>query len=432
MFLTGEPGAGKTHTVNQYIRYLRSHNIQPAITASTGIAATHIGGSTIHAWAGIGIAESLSTDDIHRIANRETVIKRIKHTPILIIDEVSMLPPYVLAHVNAVCQTVKESPQPFGGMQVVFVGDFFQLPPITQEEKTIFAFESSTWEQASPVVCYLSEQHRQEDKPFLNFLTQLRNGTINPAHNIIIERLLNTPPPPEDIPHLYTHNANVDRFNNKKLAELDGQTHLYTMHTKGAKKRIETLVKGCLSPEKLYLKIGAVVMFTKNATNNEYVNGTTGTVVDWDIKTKLPIVQTRQGKNITVYPAEWTMEDKGKIRAILKQLPLRLAWAITVHKSQGMSMDSAVMDLSKVFEFGQGYVALSRIRSLDGLHVIGVNKQTFEIHPDVLEQNKLFLKQSKKNEQLNIAKSDHHTFIFTCGGNIKTLTKKKKSKKKTG
>lgn len=419
VFLTGQPGSGKTYTINKYITYLRKHKIEPAITASTGIAATHIGGSTIHSWAGIGISPTLSTNEIHKIANRETVIKRIKNTHVLIIDEVSMLPPYVLAHTNAVCQTVKESSEPFGGMQVIFVGDFFQLPPISHKESQKFAFESHTWSDVDPKVCYLSEQHRHTDKPLTDFLKKIRNGTINPSQNAIIKKLLPSKPP-ENIPHLYTHNRNVDSYNAKKLSQLPGITHTYTMQTKGAKKRIETLTKGCLSPEKLHLKIGAIVMFTKNAQNNDFVNGTTGTVIDWDLKTKLPIVQTADKTTITVVPSEWTMEEKGKVKAVIKQLPLRLAWAITVHKSQGMSLDKAVMDLSNVFEFGQGYVALSRIRSLKGLHLTGINAQAFQIHPTIIEQDDAFLTQSQKTEKLKISKGDHHTFIFRCKGAIKT------------
>ena len=130
VFLTGEPGSGKTYTINQYVSYLHSHSIEPAITASTGIAATHIGGMTIHSWSGIGIRSRLSTSDLKSIATNQYVKKRIGKAKILIIDEISMLPPQTLQMVEAICREVKDSPEPFGGMQVVLVGDFFQLPPV--------------------------------------------------------------------------------------------------------------------------------------------------------------------------------------------------------------------------------------------------------------------------------------------------------------
>lgn len=439
VFLTGEPGAGKTHTINTYIHWLRSHKIQTAITASTGIAATHIGGMTIHSWSGVGINSQLSTNDIHKISNRDTVKKRIEKTHVLIIDEVSMLAPEILTNVNAICQTIKESSEPFGGMQVVFVGDFFQLPPIFRNERESyrFAFESLAWKHSAPITCYITEQFRQDDTHLTKILKAIRTNTITTEHKQLVKsRQTDTLNLPNDIPHLYTHNANVDAYNNQKLTQLPSNANSYTMHTKGAKRRVESLIRGCLSPEKLTLKIGATVMFTKNDQKRQYANGTIGTVTDFDIKNHLPIVTTRNNESITVYPSEWNMEERGKIRATIAQLPLRLAWAVTIHKSQGMTMDAAAMDLSKVFERGQGYVALSRLRSLAGLHLIGCNDETFRIHDDVLEQDEFFRAQSKdaaKLCQTNPAelKATHNDFIFKSGGSINTIEPNFKPLKKT-
>src|SRR5687768_4164635 len=133
VFLTGEPGSGKTHTIRQYIAYLKEAGVDMAVTASTGIAATHIGGFTIHSWSGIGIKKTLSPYDVDRLATNERLVKRIARTRVLIIDEVSMLDAGVLESVNTVCQAIKQSEEPFGGMQVVLVGDFFQLPPVSRE-----------------------------------------------------------------------------------------------------------------------------------------------------------------------------------------------------------------------------------------------------------------------------------------------------------
>ncbi len=204
VFLTGEPGAGKSHTINTYTRWLREHGIEPAITASTGIAATHIGGLTIHSWSGIGIKRSLSAYDLDRIAATEHVVKRMRRTKILIIDEVSMLSPDTLNMVDAVCREVYGNSRPFGGLQIIFVGDFFQLPPIVKREeaRTIdpqdfqadlvfdesaaahprFAYDASAWARANPIVCYLTEQHRQDDPAFLSVLSAIRRNAFNDTH----------------------------------------------------------------------------------------------------------------------------------------------------------------------------------------------------------------------------------------------------------
>ena len=161
---------------------------------------------------------------------------------------------------------------------------------------------------------------------------------------------------------------------------------------------VASLMKGCLSPEKLVLKKGASVMFTKNNQKEGYVNGTLGTVVDFASFTDYPIVKTRNGLRVTVEPMDWTLEENGKIKASITQLPLRLAWAMTVHKSQGMSLDAAVMDLSQVFEYGQGYVALSRVRRLSGLYLLGINAQALQVHPEILKQDGKFRTNSLEAE----------------------------------
>lgn len=438
VFLTGEPGAGKTHTINEYVRWLKSHAIEPAITASTGIAATHIGGMTIHSWTGMGIQDHLSTHDIHTIANRENIKKRISKARVLIIDEVSMLSPHVLYQADCICKTVKENAQPFGGMQVIFVGDFFQLPPIssdTHKQTARFAYDSIAWEQAHPVICYLDEQHRQDDAAFLRILSAIRAQSFDHSHLAMINARHTQPyDAPENIPQIYTHNMDVDRYNEQKLAQLHEQTYTFTMSTNGSKKIVETLMRGCLSPEKLRLKKNATVMFTKNDLKGAYVNGTLGTVMHFDEHTKLPIIKTRGGAMIAVEPADWTIEEDGRVRARISQLPLRLAWAITVHKSQGMSMDSAVMDLSRVFEYGQGYVALSRVRRLSGLYLLGCNTQAFQIHPDVLARDREFKTHSQQSALTygsmheSALKKTHEDFIRACGGTLHTSEFKKSSK----
>ena len=224
VFLTGEPGAGKTHTLNAYIEYLKNHNIDVAVTASTGIAATHINGMTIHAWSGIGIKDYLTPQDLDQITQRERVVKRITKAKVLVIDEISMLDGGVLSMVEQVTRIVKGTPMPFGGMQVVLVGDFFQLPPIAKRgEVAQFGFQSSVWQGVSPLVCYISEQHRQEDVTLLSLLSGLRSGVIDDSYYELLESCKETSFTEGIEPtKLYTHNADVDRINTERLQNLRG------------------------------------------------------------------------------------------------------------------------------------------------------------------------------------------------------------------
>jgi len=456
VFLTGEPGAGKTHTINEYVRYLREHEMDVAITASTGIAATHIGGMTIHSWSGIGIRRFLDPYTLDTIASNEYVSKRVRRAKILIIDEISMLSPETLEMVNAVCREVKGVDEPFGGLQVVFVGDFFQLPPVQSsvrepvpenlysdidpEPRAQFAYDSAAWKSATPVVCYLTEQHRQDDGELLSVLSAIRRNEFEQEHfECISLRTVTTENAPADVPRLFSHNADVDKINTSRLASISSEERFYIMNGTGNPKLIEILKKGCLSPETLILKTGAEVMFTKNNQKEGFSNGTLGTVISFQEQTRYPVVRTKEGKSIVVEPTDWSVEENGKIKAQISQLPLRLAWAITVHKSQGMSMDAAVMDLSSVFEYGQGYVALSRVRRLSGLHILGVNVRAFQVHPAVLERDEAFRLASEEAaaafEALskNELEKMHVNFIRVSGGTLlaQPVVEKKIAKKKT-
>lgn len=454
VFLTGEPGAGKSHTINQYVAYLKERNVEPAITASTGIAATHIHGMTIHAWSGIGIATRLSEEDLDRIATKEHVVKRIRKAKVLIIDEVSMLSADTLDMVDAVCREVKQSSDSFGGLQVVLVGDFFQLPPVVRqnytdaqdsfysdEPQSIFSFTSGAWARAKPIICYLTEQHRQDDAQFLAVLSAIRTNEVTPSHRAHLDaRLVTRDELPKGVTKLYSHNADVDRINAEELRKLSTPSRLYQMSANGKDTVVENLKRGCLSPETLELKVGASVMFTKNSIVGGFVNGTLGTVHGFDEGTHYPIVETLSGRLITVEPLEWMIEDNGRPLASITQVPLRLAWAMTVHKSQGMSMDAAIMDLSQAFEYGQGYVALSRVRRLSGLHLLGANKRAFEVHPEILEKDSEFREVSDdavvsfRLLPLKELTALHNNFIKAIGGKeIKVLkTKKEKEERVVG
>jgi ATP-dependent exoDNAse (exonuclease V) alpha subunit len=441
VFLTGEPGSGKTHTLSAYIRWLTERGIEPSVTASTGVAATHVGGMTIHSWAGIGILDELGPQDLDRILSKEHVVKRIQKTKVLILDEISMLSGGTLSMVDEIMRMARHDSRAFGGVQIVFCGDFFQLPPITRGGRTTeFAFSSSAWRNAMPLTCYLTEQHRQEDDVFLDVLSSIRNGSFDHTHASTLlsrshdgEEEIQT-----DIPRLFTHNLDVDSINDKQLATLSSTPHHFVMEETGSTVLTDGLKRGCLSPSKLTLKKGAIVMCTKNNAAAGYVNGTLGVVIDFAKPSGEPIIETRDGREMVIARSEWVIEENGKIKAKIAQIPLRLAWAITIHKSQGMSMDAAAIDLSKTFEYGQGYVALSRVRSLAGLTLLGWSESATALHPEILQMDERFREESDAaieafetlREEGDLAIMQKN-FIHASGGSLDVKEPGIKEKKKS-
>ena len=425
VFLTGEPGAGKTFVINQYIAWLEAAGLSVAVTASTGIAATHIGGMTIHSWSGIGIRDTLTQYDLDKISTNEKVTRRAKKSNVLVIDEVSMLDGKILDMVNLVLKTVRQREEPFGGIQVVFVGDFFQLPPVTRRgDSMLYSFQSRAWSDAQLLTCYLSEQHRQEDSLFLGLLKSIRLNQVEEDHYTLLSEQTSISYENIEPTKLYTHNADVDTYNNQKLRELAGHAKTFRMHGKGGRVLVESLMRNCLSPETLELKEEAMVMFTKNNFEKGYVNGTLGRVIDFDRTDGWPIVKTSDGRTIKAESTSWEVAEDGKVRATIEQVPLRLAWGITVHKSQGMSLDAAEIDLSKAFVYGQGYVALSRVRALAGLKLSGMNPNALSVDPRVVAQDVRFKDDSQSAEDVFNEMSDeellklHTNFVKAGGGKL--------------
>jgi len=396
VFLTGAAGSGKTYILNQYVTWLKDNGVSVGVTASTGIAATHMQGMTIHSWAGIGIKDDISFNDLKKMAEKSYLKKRFKYARVLIIDEVSMLHHFRLDMVDNVCRAMKEDDRPFGGLQVVLCGDFFQLPPISHgPEKASFVYHSEVWNNMDLKVCYLDEQYRQQDAELLNILNDIRSNkvtdaTLNPLRQRYKKEVVGQVEPTK----IFTHNIDVDRINEEALEKIDEDEQAYEMIITGKQKLGEVLVKSCLAPEILRLKKNATVMFVKNNHDKGYVNGTLGMVVRFD-EFGSPVVKTRDGVEITATPESWVIEEDGKVLAEISQVPLRLAWAITVHKSQGMSLDAAEMDLSKSFEPGMGYVALSRVRTLDGLKMLGWGEKAGKVNEEVLEFDQEFKKEAE-------------------------------------
>lgn len=403
-FLTGPAGSGKTYLLNKYISYLKSQKINVAVTASTGIAATHVGGITIHSWCGMGIAKQLSKTEFNTILNKAYLKRRLSQAKVLIIDEISMLDADRLDLVDNICKSFKNSSLPFGGIQVIFCGDFFQLPPVNSiEEKNEYAFKSQIWQEMPMQTCYLDEQYRQKDKKYIKVLNNIRNCNVEKETLLSLKERINQPVRGKITPtKLFTNNKDVSAINDFELSKIKKEEKIFLMQSsckKGRKQLVEFLIKNCMAPWQLALKEGAVVMFVKNKFDEfgfaHYVNGTLGKVVGFSELDGYPIIETRGNRRITAYPREWTVDEGDEVVAKISQIPLRLAWAITVHKSQGMSLDSAVVDLRDAFTYGMGYVALSRVRSLNGMELLGLNKMSLQVNPEIAELDKKFIKQSK-------------------------------------
>ena len=479
VFLTGSAGSGKTYTLNQYINYLRARRVPVAVTASTGIAATHMNGTTIHSWSGIGIKDELSDRDLTNLSRKQFLADRLKDTAVLIIDEISMLHAKQLNLVNQVLKHVRKNDAAFGGIQVVVAGDFFQLPPIgskgeTNREK--FAFMSEAWLDAKFHICYLSEQHRQVSEAanggldLDDILNQIRRQEVTFEAIAALEATFDQN---VDInrTRLYTHNLNVNKINDKELAALDGDMMRFEATATGDSKLVETLKKTVRTQDDLVLKVGAKVMFIKNNSELGVSNGTMGELIGFaavkidDSKDtsddliedtaqdaiakntknkakkdkeskekpkdkkpttqKMPVVRLNSGREVIAEPEEWIIEDEtGDVLASYLQVPLCLAWAITIHKSQGMTLEAAEIDLSRTFELGQGYVALSRLKSLAGLQLLGMNEMSLQLDPLARGADKRFLALSEEadanyamlnEESLTQA---HDKFILKSGGTL--------------
>lgn len=385
VFLTGPPGAGKTHVLSEFIRRARRRGKVVAVTASTGIAATHIRGVTIHSWSGLGIKEFIDSRTEHQLVNSKHLVKRYNTADVLVIDEVSMLHGHRLDMINKVCKLLRKNSQPFGGLQVVLSGDLFQLPPVSRGTDFLdFVHLSPAWQELDPKICYLSEQHRQVGGGLLEVLEAMRRGQLEDYHQELLSSRLGLKPAEHtSTTRLYAHNIDIDTINDRRLAEISNDLFQYEMTTSGSSVKVDQLKRSVLAPEVLELKRGAEVMFVANNISSGFYNGMRGQVIGF--KSGQPVVELANAKQITVSEHSWKLEEDGKTKAEVVQLPLRLAWAITIHKSQGMSLDAAEIDLSKTFTPGMGYVALSRVRSLEGLFLAGINSMALELHPEIFE-----------------------------------------------
>ncbi|MCB1210898.1 MAG: AAA family ATPase [Verrucomicrobiales bacterium] len=372
VLLTGQAGTGKS---TQLRTFLESAGGDVAITASTGIAALNVGGSTLHRWSGMMLGpkrgedpqcylRELMRDKRHSV---RAGLDRIRGCRSLIIDEVSMLSGTTLAFFDLLCRTVRRDSSPFGGIQVVATGDYLQLPPVRTNpaEPYDWAFQTRSWSEADFAVIHLTKVHRQDEPELLRALGEFRVGRITPASaDLLASRVVQFPG--ADIPRLFTHNTQVDKWNGYRLSCIDAPETVYQAGTTGPDHQIDFLRKNLLTPERLLLKPGAKVMFTVNKPDAGFVNGQTGTVI---LCGREEVLVDCDGMPIRVGLHEWRFDPRDRHSATFSQLPLRLAWSLTIHKAQGLTLDSAYIDVRAAREPGQAYVAVSRVRTLAGLNL---------------------------------------------------------------
>lgn len=383
VFISGGAGTGKSYLLN-YLKKNFSH-LGLEITASTGIASINIGGSTIHSFAGIGLANHPIEQILANLKQTKfsKIRKRIIKTKTLAIDEISMISPELLEILDIVFREIRQSKKIFGGLQVLFFGDFLQLPPVNKfNEEISYCFNSKIWEDFNFKNFILTKAFRQSDKDFIDILNNLRFGIVNLNDQKILESRVNIADQNQSIKPtiLTTHNDRVERINAKFMQNIANKEFEYKADFSGDLYKIDFLKKNCLAYQVLKLKIGAQVMMIKNTHQKEgVINGSLGIIRDFSPKKNYPIVEFANNKILTISPEEWNLEKFDhdtktiKIEASISQIPLILAWAITIHKSQGLTLDKISCDLSNVFSPGQSYVAISRVKTLSGLFIESIN-----------------------------------------------------------
>jgi len=381
VFITGPGGCGKTFLINYFVKNNKCRkNI--AVTSTTGTSSLHIKGTTIHSWAGIGLGTGSVEYIIKKIRKKSYIKARWQRTEILIIDEVSMLSPILFDKIEAIARIIRKSTEPFGGLQLIITGDFLQLPVVNCDK---FCFESENWNTCIDETVYMHENLRQSDPAWQKCLDEVRIGELSEESKKLlrsctknkiknIDKNLDIKPT-----NLFPLNADVQEINDKCLEDIsqssgevfdyEMEEEIYEKHNRSIPMLLEKFKKNCPVDETVSLTVGCQVMLMWNMDlDGGLANGSRGVVVKFI--DDLPYVKFMDGQVRLIDYHIWELEDdRHNVILGIEQIPLKLAYAISIHKSQGCSLDYVITDLGEVFEYGQAYVALSRVRTSTGLFI---------------------------------------------------------------
>jgi len=382
VFLTGGAGSGKSYLIRHFMQELDPK--QTPILASTGAAAVLLGGRTFHSFFGLGIMEGGVDATYERGAKDHRLLNRLKKVEGVIIDEISMIPGSALKVAEALSQKARDSKLPWGGMRVISVGDFAQLPPVTRTGTRDWAFLNEVWQRSGFQICQLSHNQRVQDNEFLDVLADVRYGKVTQRVFDFLSEHVHPHDEEAAGTRLFGRRDMSENFNQKKLSEIRETEVTIDAIYIGSEKHIETLIKVAPVPQKLTLKIGCKVIFLQNDPQKRWINGTRGTVTK--IEVDKITVKKEPGREVAVDKSSFSMLDaEGNVTATAIQFPLALAYATTIHKSQGATLDELWCDLRSLWEPGQAYVALSRLRTAEGLKLVGWNPRSIIVDPKVLE-----------------------------------------------
>ncbi|XP_074150934.1 ATP-dependent DNA helicase PIF1 [Sminthopsis crassicaudata] len=408
IFFTGSAGTGKSYLLKRILGSLPPKGT--VVTASTGVAACHIGGTTLHAFAGIGSGKAPLAQCV-ALAQRSNVRQSWVSCQRLVIDEVSMVEASLFDKLEAVARVVRQQDKPFGGIQLIICGDFLQLPPVTKNNQPPqFCFQAKSWRKCIQLTMELTEVWRQTDQTFISLLQAVRLGRCSDEvtqqlkatakHKVEHDGILAT--------RLCTHQDDVALTNERRLQLLPGQVYNYEAVDSNPD-MVKTIDSQCPVSHLLQLKLGAQVMLVKNlAVSQGLVNGARGVVVGFETDGRgLPRVKFLCGVTEVIRTERWTVHGPGGQLLTRQQLPLRLAWALSIHKSQGMTLDCVEISLARVFESGQAYVALSRARSLQGLRVLDFDPSVVRCDPRVLKYYASLRQQAYLNEDENDSEQEN-------------------------
>jgi ATP-dependent DNA helicase PIF1 len=385
VFLTGPAGTGKSFLINHYIS---NHNPQIPVVCSTGAGAVLVGGRTFHSFFGLGTMQESHELILGKVLSNEKLYKRILNTDAIIIDEISMLSGRALDLANLICKTIKgREDLPFGGIRIIAVGDFFQLPPVRNQntQKVDWAFNSFTWAESDFDCFELKEFMRSSDLEFLSFLSEIRAGRcgenerkfLNSHHYKPSEHFVGT--------RIFARKKLVQDYNTQSLAKLAGDEIVFNTTYEGELHDIERLKRSIPIEDKVIIKEDAFVMIrvNDNTDSQAYVNGTLGHI--YDILHDALVIKTLDGRKIHLNKQRFSLRDgNGDDIAEASNYPITLAYAITIHKSQGATIDNGVVDLFNLWDSGQCYTALSRLSSPNGLRVLKWNMRSVFVDKEVI------------------------------------------------